>query len=453
MPAMCCVRLADLLRTSGFRTGLLFMGLFGLGSAILFGTIYIETASFLSRQSEDWLHREIAGRVHSSPAERIAHLNGRLSTDPGEHRPFALFDAEGGLLAGRFTRRPEPPAFDTPFTLRMATSSGRAITYRAMAHRLDRGQMLVVAQDVDEADDFSGLIVHALLIAAAVMAPLGLAGATVLGRSAAHRIDSMRLAMERIVAGDLSKRLPLTKGSNDLDRLARAVNVMLDELERMVGEVKGVCDNLAHDLRTPLGRLLAGLQRAQRRQVDEAGLRAVLDTTVDEIKHILGIFGALLRISEMEDGVRRAGFEQTDLARIAADAVEYQQPAAEARGIRLDFTAPDHFAIEGDPKLLFEAVTNLLDNAIKFAGERGRVELSILPGPTIRVADDGPGIAADERQAVLRRFQRGQASRNLPGNGLGLPLVAAIARLHGMGIEIDDARPGCVMTLRPASAH
>jgi len=228
------------------------------------------------------------------------------------------------------------------------------------------------------------------------------------------------------------------------------VNAMLDELERMVGEVKGVCDNLAHDMRTPLGRLLAGLERTQRRDTDEAGLREAIDTAICELKDTLQIFGALLRISEIEDGVRRAGFRQIDLAQIARDAVDYHQPVAEERGIRLILSAPDRLMIEGDAGLLFEAMTNLLDNAIKFVGAEGHVELSITPGPCIRVADDGPGIPFDERQAVMRRFQRGEASRHLPGNGLGLPLVSAIARLHGLATEIGDRQPGCVVTLGPA---
>lgn len=446
---MCCVRLADLLRTTSFRTGLLFMGLFGTGSMVVFGAIYVETATYLKRQSEIWLRREMAGRVLSSPAERIEHLNARSQTDFGEQRPFVLFAADGRLLAGRMATRPQPPVFDAPFIFRTITSSGHPITYRTLAHRLDGGQMLVVAQDVDEADDFSKLIVHAVLMGGAFMLVLGLGGAIVLGRSTARHIDAMRLAIERIVTGHLSERLPIGGGHSDLERLARVVNTMLDELERMVGEVKSVCDNIAHDMRSPLARLLAGLERAQRRDGDRVAMRDSIETAVAETKQILRIFAALLRISEIEDGVRRAGFERVDLATIAADAFDYHQPAAEARGIRLDCDAPGRLLVEGDSDLLFEALTNLLDNAIKFAGERGRVMLSIAAGPVIRVADDGPGIPAHEREAVLRRFERGEASRNHPGSGLGLPLVAAIARLHGLTVEIGDGMPGCAVTLRP----
>lgn len=447
---MCCVRPADFLRTSGFRTGLLFMGLFGLGSLILFGAVYHQTVRYLGQQSEDWLSREIAGRVHSSEAERIVHLDARLPTDPGEHRPFALFAADGRLIAGAMATHPTPPVLDQSYAWRTVTSAGRPIEYRTMAHRLPNGELLVVGLDIDEADDFSEMIVHALLTGGGVMLALGLIGAIVLGAGSAYRIDRMRLAIERIVAGQLSERLPVSHGHGDLERLAIVVNGMLDELERMVGEVKGVCDNLAHDMRTPLGRLLAGLERAQRRDTGEPGLRDAIETAIGELKEILLIFAALLRISEIEDGVRRSGFEALDLVRIAEDAIDYHRPVAEARGVRLDLSVPSHVPIDGDSGLLFEAIANLLDNAIKFSGTRGHVALSIAPGPIIRVADDGPGIPVEERQAVMRRFQRGEASRHLPGNGLGLPLVAAIARLHGLALDIRDGHPGCVVSLRPA---
>jgi signal transduction histidine kinase len=444
------VRLTDLLRTNSFRTGLLFIGLFGFASVILFGVIYFETVNYLSRQSEYWLDHEIAGRVHTTQAERIFHLNSRIAIDPGEHRPFALYDTKGRIVAGYMTGQPKPPAFDVPFHFAGVNSEGKQITYQAMAHALDDGQVLIVGQDVDEAEDFSELIIHALVIGTGVMLVVGLAGAVVLGRVAARHIDAMRLAIEQIVAGHLSERLPVGRGSGDLDRLAIVVNAMLDELERMVGEVKGVCDNLAHDMRTPLGRLLAGLERARRRDSDKEGLRNAIDAAIGEIKDILRIFAALLRISEIEDGVRRAGFERLDLVQVATDAVEYHQPAADVRGISFDLDLPSTAPFTGDPSLLFEAIANLLDNAIKFVGDQGHIELAVTvghDGPTIRVADDGPGIPAAERQAVLGRFQRGEASRSLPGNGLGLPLVAAIARLHGLSIEIADTVKGCAVTL------
>lgn len=425
------------------------MALFGLGSLILFGAVYLEVKSYLGAQSRDWLAREISGRVHSSAAERITHLDARLPTDLEQHRPFALLAPSGRLLAGVLVGHPDPPALDTAFEYSGVTSQRESITYLAMAHRLRSGELLLVAQNVDEANDFSEMITNALLSGVGVMLVIGLAGAIVLGRSSARRIDDMRLTIERIIAGHLSERLPVRSRNGDLERLAIVVNGMLGELERMVGEVKGVCDNIAHDMRTPLARLLAGLERALRRAGDREQLQEAIGNAVGEIKEILRIFAALLRISEIEDGVRRAGFEQLDVVEVARDAVEYYLPLAEARGINVMIDAPPHMIFEGDRGLLFEAMANLLDNAIKFSGENGHVALSVASGPVIRVADCGPGIPLGERPQVLNRFQRGEASRSLPGNGLGLPLIAAIADLHGLSIEIGDSSPGCVVTLHP----
>ena len=220
MRDMCCVRRPELIRTSGFRAGLLFMLLFGLGSVLLFGFVYIQSALYLSRQTDQWLAREIAGRVHETPAERLSHLEARWRTDPGQRRPFGLFDARGVLIAGNMPGHPRPAGFDTTFEYRSITAAGRAITYRAMAHSIGAGQTVVVAQDVDELEDFSEQIVHALIAGGAAMLLLGLGGAVLLGLGSARRIDDMRHAIERIMAGHLSERLPVGRGRGDIERLA-----------------------------------------------------------------------------------------------------------------------------------------------------------------------------------------------------------------------------------------
>jgi signal transduction histidine kinase len=217
-------------------------------------------------------------------------------------------------------------------------------------------------------------------------------------------------------------------------------------------EVKGASDGIAHDLRTPLTRLLAGLERAHRRAASAEEYAAATTEAIAEIRGILVTFGAMLRISEVEDGARRAGFTTVDLARIAADVVELYDPLAEGKGIALSLEAKGSGSAEmrGDPSLLFEAISNLIDNAIKFTPAGGRITVRIDKERErlgIVVADSGPGIPAAEREAVLRRFYRTEKSRHAPGTGLGLSLVAAVARLHGLHLAIDDAEPGCRVTL------
>jgi signal transduction histidine kinase len=234
--------------------------------------------------------------------------------------------------------------------------------------------------------------------------------------------------------------------------LATVVNEMLDEIEHLMHEVKGVCDNIAHDMRTPLTRLLAGLERARRRSATADEYAASIDDAVIEIQGILKTFSALLRISEVEDGIRRSGFQPVSLASIARDAIEFYEPFAEERGVDLALIGDDDEAgmVLGDASLLFEAISNLTDNAIKFTPEGGRATITLQQvGDRISLAveDTGCGIPPEEVEAVLRRFHRTERSRHEPGNGLGLSLVSAIARLHGMGLSIEQPPVGCRIVL------
>jgi signal transduction histidine kinase len=306
---------------------------------------------------------------------------------------------------------------------------------------------LLVARDMGDAHTFDRILIGAFIWGGLFTAILGLTGAAIVGADSVHRIDGITRAIQRIVSGDLSERLPTHGRRDDFDRLAHVINGMLGEIERLMQEVKGVCDNIAHDLRTPLTRLLAGLERTRRRMRPVGDHAVAIDEAIGEMRDILKTFAAMLRISEVESGARRAGFTDTDLSEVLADAVELYEPAAEAKGVRL-WLASDGFplAIRGDPNLLFEVIGNLVDNALKFTPGGGCVTVRGFAGAgTIgfAVEDTGPGIPPGEREAVQRRFYRSEASRHTPGSGLGLALVAAVARLHGMDMTIGDANPGC----------
>jgi signal transduction histidine kinase len=219
-----------------------------------------------------------------------------------------------------------------------------------------------------------------------------------------------------------------------------------------MSEVKGVCDDIAHDLRTPLTRLIAGLERAQRRGLDEREHAQVIDSALADAKGLLSTFRALLRISEIEDSVRRSHFAPVDLNRIGEDAVEFFEPLAEERGISVHLVAGKGPAmISGDPQLLFDATCNLLDNAIKFSPDHSVITVEVSNANrtvALTVADQGPGIPEAEREAVFRRLYRSESSRHTVGNGLGLSMVAAVARLHELALEVSDANPGCIITIK-----
>ena len=288
------------------------------------------------------------------------------------------------------------------------------------------------------------------------MLVLGAVGSLVIARGSLRWLDNVTRSIEGITRGDLSGRLPRRGNNDEIDRLARIVNTMLDQIERLMGEVKGVCDSVAHDLRTPLTRLLGALERANRQSLDEEARRVEIGGAITEVRLMLRTFAALLRISEVEDGVRRASFRRVDLRALVNDAIEYYAPAAEEKSIRLSTREQTGMAtavhVEGDADLLFEALGNLIDNAIKFTPHGGRITVALAPGPTIEVRDDGCGIPRHDHENVKLRFHRGSRSHVQAGSGLGLPLVDAIARLHGLELGFVDTPIGCCVRLSPVSS-
>jgi signal transduction histidine kinase len=448
------VRLTDLPRTTSFRLALLFLLLFGAASLLLFVFLYRETNGYLMRMADDWLRREQVGFAHMDEPGFFDRLQAHVIADSGAERPFSLFDASGHWVAGnRLNVSPSlvvSAPLDRPFHFAVV-EDGQTLNYQGIIHRGPLGNLLLIAQGTREADRFDGVLIHALLIGGLVTGLLGLLGAAIAGADAVRRIDAVTDATQRIVAGDLSQRLPVHGRTGDLDRLTHVINSMLDEIERLIHEVKGVCDSIAHDLRTPLTRLLAGLERAGRRAQSTEDFATAIEDASIETRAVLRTFSAMLRISEVESGARRAGFTSVDLAQVVTDVVEFYEPLAEAKGIGLMWR-PDGITatLPGDPSLLFEAVGNLIDNAIKFTPTGGSIEVRILSDSRcigVEVSDTGPGIPSEEREAVSRRFYRLEQSRNEPGTGLGLALVSAVARLHGMNLVITDANPGCRITL------
>jgi len=448
------VRLTDLPGTTSFRLALLFLLLFGTASLLLFGFLYHETNGYLMRMADDWLQREQVGFAQMDEAAFFDRLRAHVIADSAAERPFSLFDASGHRIAGNLLgvspNLVVSAPLDRPFDFAVVTN-GQTLDYRGMIHRGPLGNLLLIAQSASGADRFDAVLIHALLVGGAVTGLLGLFGAAIAGADAVRRIDAVTDATQRIVAGDLSQRLPVHGRTGDLDRLVHVINGMLDEIERLIQEVKGVCDSIAHDLRTPLTRLLAGLERARRRARSTEDFATAIEDASVETRAVLRTFSAMLRISEVESGARRAGFKSVDLAQVVTDVVEFYEPLADEKGISLVWQ-PDGMTatLPGDPSLLFEAVGNLIDNAIKFTPSGGHIEVRILSDPRcigVEVSDTGPGIPSEERNAVSRRFYRLEQSRNAPGTGLGLALVSAVARLHGMDLVITDANPGCRITL------
>ena len=452
------MRLTEIPQTTSFRLSVLFLALFGVATLGFFGFMYWQANSYLTSSVDHWIARDSAAYLNNT-GDIVRMLGTHAERDPDAWRPFGLFDSSGQYIAGNLhslPARPVPVGRYFEYTL---LRNGKEAPFRGVGYRMANDDVLILSYNVNEISGFQHLLVNALTWGGILVFAVGIAGAVITGLGAVRQINGITGAVERIVTGNLAERLPSRRGAGDLDRLVYLVNGMLDDIERLMREVKGVTDDIAHDLRTPLTRLLGGLERARRRTTSAEEYARAVDAAIAETKAVLGTFSALLRIAEVEDGARRAGFTRIDLGQIAADVVEFHAPVAEERGVMLSFDTdvPSLTQMSGDPSLLFEAISNLVDNAIKFSPSGGSVGVRTYCQKGrigVAVTDDGPGIPPEEREAVLRRFHRLEKSRHTPGSGLGLSLVAAVAKLHGLTLIINSSYPGSCVTLErdaPAS--
>jgi hypothetical protein len=269
------------------------------------------------------------------------------------------------------------------------------------------------------------------------------------------RVDSIRQTVSAIIHGDLKHRLPTHLSNEELNTLSLTINGMLDQIELLVHGVRNVSNAIAHDLRTPLAELRSRLEGLTLIRPPSEETFAEIDGAVADVDRVIRIFDALLRLAEIDAGMRRSGFVPVDLSDIATTAVEFYEPAAELKNVALKFDSDGPLPAAGDPVLLAQALSNLIDNALKYAPRDGLIEVAVRRRPDgaaqISVTDNGPGINDIEKSKVVERFYRGDASRGTPGVGLGLSLVQAVAKLHGSTLELSDRNPGlqAVFTISP----
>lgn len=324
---------------------------------------------------------------------------------------------------------------------------------RAVARRLPDADLLVLGRNIDEIGEMAEIVGRALTLGALPALCLAVLVGFILSARAQRRIEEVTKAAARIVSGHLRERLPARHVDDPFDKLAVIVNGMLDEIENLIHEIAGVGDDIAHDLRTPLTRVRAILERGRENARSLEDFQHVADRAIGGLDQSLAIITALLRIAEIDHGRRLAGFGTVELAEIAEEVVELYAPIAEDRDIQLS-THVSPASVRGDRDLIFEAISNLVDNAVKFTPKGGRIDVTTArqgQRRIVRIADTGPGIGEAEREAVTKRFYRSDKSRHTQGIGLGLSLVAAITRLHGFELTISGG-PGCVVEIAcPAS--
>ncbi|MCJ2134270.1 ATP-binding protein [Methylobacterium sp. J-026] len=429
--------MTDLLRSTTLRWALGIALWSVLLALTMFAFIYWQTAAYLREELAETLRLEVRAAAED-PAAAAMRVDTWTAMDLHATHYGGLFGPGGTRRAGNLGAVPERLARDGDAYRVSATVdvAGRTLADEiwAAALALPDGGTVVIAHDTDEIDRVRVTTLRALGLGLVPTLMLSGLGGLLLARRARGRLAATEAALAEVMRGDLRKRLPVGTRGDEFDRLAGNVNRMLDEIEHLMGEVRSVGDAVAHDLRTPLTRLRARLERSRVQARTVAEFHETIDQGLAWIDQTLAMVTAVLRIGEMEDGRRRAAFTRVDLGEVASVAVEFFEPMAEEKGIRLDIAvAPGAHVILGDRDLCFEALSNLLDNALKFTPAGGRVEVRVARAGDAIVAavdDTGPGLPPGEHAKVFQRFYRAETARQTPGNGLGLSLVAAIAKLH-----------------------
>jgi signal transduction histidine kinase len=445
--------------TSTFRWLSIYAVIFILSSMSLLGCIEVSATHAMEQEADigiRWQLRYFDSLDDTDVSMVVAQRIGReqLHSDY-----YGLFASDGRYLAGNISSFPDGLKLDSAAQVH-SLFEGRTLTLgqgastsvvRAIAERRFDGTKLVVARNLAEVRHIRAELIKALLLGGILCLVASLATGLVLSLRQMRRITDIQHATLQIARGDLRLRLPVG-GRDELDMLSHLVNHMLNEVERLMHEVKGVCDGIAHDLRTPLAhvRTLLGNIAVRAQDLGDEDVARMFAQARLETDSLLDRFRAMLRISEIGALHRRGGFDMLSLQGLVDELCDLYRPLAEEKLISLESSMNMELPIHGDRALLFEAFSNLLDNAIKFAPKGGtvRVELeSSAAGTSLVVSDNGPGIPERERTAVFQRFYRGEVARHLAGVGLGLGIVSAIIRMHDFGVRIGSANPGAAITV------
>ena len=455
--------LGKLLRTTAFQLTLVYLFVFVLFAATLLGYFALNTRRLITEQITSTVNTEISGlreQYIQGGIRRLVILVDLRSRRPGSSL-YLVTTATGEGLAGNVGSL-EPGVLDHPGWLetnyrRLEAPEGSEHRALVQVVQLPGGFHLLVGRDLEERERMFGIISNAGQWSFALVVVLGLAGGFFVSRRVLSRIDAMTDTAQTIMAGDLAGRLPVAGTGDELDRLAEHLNAMLERIEALMRGLKEVSDNIAHDLKTPLTRLRNRCEQALRGCASDGDYRAALETTIAESDELIRTFDALLMIARAESGQARDNMTEFDAAEIARDVGELYEPLADEKGLSLRIEAPAAAPVRGNRELVSQALANLVDNAIKYAAPNGKLNGAaneiVLTADNegerimLSVADRGPGIPEADRGRVVERFVRLEQSRSEPGSGLGLSLAAAVARLHGGELRLEDNHPGLRGTL------
>jgi len=476
--------LTRLLSSTPFRLTLAYMGAFVVAAALIVGFIAWRANDLLTNKVVETLEAEVIGlreQYQAGGPDRLAAIVAQRSQEPGAGL-YLLVDAAGRKVAGNLDRVPpelEGARAGGVFLYGQgggqgggqvggqsgpARSPGGTRAAVGVPLPVPGGLVLIVGRDIEDLSRFARTMGQLGLWSIALLAALGIGAGLAVSRSVLRRIEAINEASRSIMGGDLSKRLPLAGTGDELDRLSESLNAMLARIEELIVALREVSDNIAHDLKTPLNRLRNRAEAALRNPDGAASYRDGLAKTIEEADELIKTFNSLLLIARLEAGAVAESMGPADPASIIGDVAELYEPVAEEAGLALETSAAAKgLSLIVNRELVSQAVANLVDNAIKHSvvddrpqtgdvASRPKVTISmdrVGDAVEIAVADRGPGVPPQDRERALQRFVRLEKSRSQPGSGLGLSLVAAVARLHGGSIRLEDNAPGlrAVLTL------
>jgi signal transduction histidine kinase len=455
-------QLSAVISTTAFRLAAASAAGFLIVAALVVGVLFWQTNDLMTEHVIRSLKAEAAELARDGAAGDLEALTAKVRARSRPEGPelYFLGGAQGVKLAGNLNRiPPELAAHPKGGVFRYeGTDSGQVIARLGVAVPVDVGgdARLVIGRDIEEQRAFAGRIKQGFLLGFGLLSLVAVLAGLAVSKSVLGRIEEMSGASRSIMAGNLAQRIPLRGSADELDGLAHSLNVMLDRIEQLMGGLREVSDNIAHDLKTPLTRLRNRAEAALRDPRGADAYREGLERTIEEADELIKTFNALLLIARLEAGAVEENTERFDLGELVRDVSELYEPVAEEAGLGLKSSVPDRIFVRGNRQLIGQAVANLADNAIKYssrdpavaAGEE--IEVDVVPHlmtVEVKVADRGPGIAEKDRTRALRRFVRLDESRTKPGTGLGLSLVAAVARLHGGRVRLEDNAPGLKVVL------
>ncbi len=441
-------RLDSLLRTTTFRLALVQAGVVLSFVVLMLVYVYFATAGQLIRDSDDLADQEYATLERAYAEGGMRRLNQEVVERAARQGPFlyVLAESSGAVVTGDFQQLPAIPR-ETPerisFSFERLNESGEPVRGRASGRigRLLNGPILLVARDLGDSEILAARITRVLLTVAFVGVILSVVSGLVAASQAARLAEGLSNTTREVMAGDLSRRAPVRGAGDEFDTLAESMNAMLDRLEQLMQTTRTAGDAIAHDLRSPLTRFRQKLEAALETPPDSAADREALRKALDEADRLHDMFSAVLKLARVE-AASNWRFERVDATAILRELVEFYEPAADEQGRSLSSTIEDGLMLRGDPGLFTQAVSNLIENALKYTDDGGHVEVRAVRRPDgrieIDVLDDGPGVPPAERDRVMERFVRLESARSSPGVGLGLSLVAAVARLHKGGLHLRD---------------